>query len=456
MKRPPAFRPAGPPATCKRCGLSDILDARGICLFCFCQSNARFLAHAAGPPGGGRPEPAEGEPERIARDRGWLPNVSPARAARAEADAAGRARRNRDERMRHAAVPTWARPGAGAAPDDGSPAARPDARQRDFWPVEPGTMASAARLAKQLVGKWLAFQTMHGRPLADIEGDVDAVSARLVGRVRHLDGKAARLAGRSAFRRHRRRVLSGRWRATWTARQAALAKRRTRPRLEACARQDRRIVRMRRRGRSWRAIGAAVGCDERNCRKAPGRLRRLAALRLRERETLRAKARLRFRRRPAKGADCAIRSGTSCTERSGSESGSLAESHLPRARARLADGPFHNCRRAAYGEWARVGLSGDVGDVGESVKRWAARAGVPYDSGIVASAVDAARWLQRRRLRASPPSPDGGPVQPVRAAEGRTEPQPETEGCFRIAGTRIINACPKCGTCHRRIDPCGR
>lgn len=97
-----------------------------------------------------------------------------------------------------------------------------------------------------------------------------------VGRVVQLPAADLyRLAG-WLLRRHRAGVASGVQLQRWRARQSALARRRSVPRLRACLSRDAALVALRRAGLSWRAVAAALGVPVRTARGAYDRLRRLA------------------------------------------------------------------------------------------------------------------------------------------------------------------------------------
>ena len=321
---------------------------------------------------------------------------------------------------------------------------RPDGRQRDLWPVTPPDVRAAEAAARRLIGRWLSYGTMHGRSLPDLEADLDAVAARLVGRVKHLDAAAAHRAGRSVWRRHRRRVASGAWARAFAALQAMRAGRRTVPRLRECERRDRRIVRLRKAGHSWRAIGARVDRSHENCRDAHVRLRKLSAHRLRMRQAARAARREAERRRSAAaGVNRAIRYRP-CRYVDPGLIDPSGSARLPRARVRPGDAStFAALRRAAYVTWARFGPAWGDDERVEAVKRMAAQGGVPYDGSTVGAAVDAARFLWERRGRPGP-----------HVALGRPRPDEPARRLDRTTAARTARPSRPAGPAGRG-DPCG-
>ena len=319
----------------------------------------------------------------------------------------------RRERERAALAAEHARQGARI--DYVRKRARPDSRQADLWPVDAAHRRAAEAEAKRQIARWLNYQTMSGpasgraRPLAEIDADIDAVAARCVGRVKHLDAAAAYRAARSLYRRHRRRVESGAWARSFSSLQSMRARLQSGPRLDRCAARDRRIVRLRRAGHSWRAIGRRVGCSHVNCQGAPARLRKRAARRNRERLERRRAARAARRaaeraRAACQGGNRAIRYRPRYSETSCQVWDSVGAAHLPRVRAKPGEGStFGALRRAAYAVRCRFDPALPDDEIAELVRTAAARSGIAYDGASVAAATAAAGWLWKRGVTRGDP-----------------------------------------------------
>lgn len=277
-----------------------------------------------------------------------------------------------------------------------------DARQQTLWAESAASARQAERRAKRILAREANYQTMHGRPLDAVDAHLAEAAGLLVTRVRHLDARTAVRAGRAVMRRHRRAVESGRWARRFGALQGWRARRQSGPRLDRCAARDRRIVRLRRSGHSWRAIAGRVGCSHVNCQGAPARLRKRAARRNRERLERRRAA--RAARRAAERARAACQGGNRANRHRPRYSETSCEvwdpvgaAHLPRARVRPGErSTFGALRRAGYWTWCNFEPGVPDDERVEIVKRMAAKGRIAYDGLLVGSAVDAARFLWER------------------------------------------------------------
>lgn len=276
-------------------------------------------------------------------------------------------------------------------------------RQRELWAVPARNRRAADRACHRHIRRWLCFRSTKGEGMdgGGIEILVDCLAVELCERIQHLEPGRAITAARRALRGHRAAVQSGRWRRLWGAVQARRARKRSLPRLEACAARDRGIVRMRRRGASWRQLAASAGVSPACAFGAGARLER--GKRMRAAVNLRIRER---RQRVSLGVHRAIRSvrgsSTSVLKVKRSESRAATSrvreaqstgADIRTARLRNGDTPHFYLRRVAYGfiVQGRRGV-----DLAELVKCAAARAHVPYRGDAVYSAVRSAEYLVSR------------------------------------------------------------